>query len=101
TQMEAMSFGCVPVVRKTGGLADTVEDYDPVKNTGTGFVFEKVGPMSLMTAIVRAYQSFQHKKDWQELQLRAMQRDFSWHASAKQYVALFEKAMKIRGENKS
>ena len=95
TQMEAMGYGCIPIVRKTGGLSDTVEDCDPEAARGTGFVFEKIEPLSLMTAIVRAYESFRHKNSWRELQLRAMQKDFSWTASAKQYVELFKQAIKI------
>jgi len=95
TQMEAMSYGCIPIVRKTGGLADTVEDYDPEKNQGTGFIFENVDSLSLMIAVVRAYQSFRHKGHWQNLQLRAMQKDFSWKNSARQYVKLFKRAIKL------
>ena len=64
-------------------------------------MFEKIEPMSLMTAIVRAYESFCHQKDWQALQLRAMEKDFSWTASAKQYVKLFASAIKFHRENRN
>lgn len=97
TQMEAMSYGCIPVVRKTGGLADTVDDYNPKKRTGTGFVFEKIDSLALMIAIVRAYQAFQEKTSWRRLQIRAMKKDFSWQNSARQYVKLFQKAIRLRG----
>lgn len=96
TQMEAMSYGCVPIVRKTGGLADTVEDYNPAKHTGTGFVFDKIDSLSLMIAIVRAYQTFQEKASWRRLQIRGMKKDFSWENSAKQYEKLFRKAIRLR-----
>lgn len=99
TQMEAMAYGCIPIVRKTGGLADTVEDYDPGQGAGTGFVFEKIEPLSLMTAIVRAYESFCHQKDWRALQLRAMEKDFSWRSSARQYIELFRQAIKFRADS--
>ena len=101
TQMEAMAYGCIPIVRRTGGLADTVEDYDPGKGTGTGFVFEKIEPQSLLIAITRAYQSFKHEQSWKKLQIRAMQKDFSWENSAKQYVELFKKAVKINNAKNS
>ena len=91
-----MAYGCIPIVRKTGGLADTVEDFDPGTDRGTGFVFEKIDSLSLMIAIVRAYQSWLYKDSWRQLQIRAMEKDFSWQNSARQYVELFKKAIQIR-----
>lgn len=91
TQMEAMRYGAIPVVRKTGGLADTVENFDPVKNTGTGFVFEKFHHYSLLGVIVRALETYKHKKIWQGIIKRAMRSDFSWEASAKKYFQLYKK----------
>ncbi|PJB99254.1 MAG: hypothetical protein CO077_02745 [Candidatus Nealsonbacteria bacterium CG_4_9_14_0_8_um_filter_35_12] len=95
TQMEAMRYGAIPVVRKTGGLADTVEDFDPKNNTGNGFVFEKFSSHALFGAIVRALETFKYKKNWQELMKRAMRADFSWEASAKKYLELYNKAVSI------
>lgn len=95
TQMEAMRYGCVPIVRKTGGLADTVEDYHPEKNTGTGFVFEAMDSMSLVIAITRAYENFRNPKIWSGIQTRGMEKDFSWKNSAAEYGQLFEKAVKL------
>ena len=94
-QMEAMRMGCIPVVRKTGGLADSVEDYDPGNETGTGFVFEKFDSTSLMIALIRAYENFKDKKKWIGLQERAMETDFTWKTSAKKYAELFVRAVKI------
>jgi starch synthase len=91
TQMEAMRYGAIPVVRKTGGLADTVQDFDPIKNKGTGFVFEKFHHYSLLGAIVRALETYKYKKVWQDLMKRAMKSDFSWEASAKKYIQLYNK----------
>ncbi len=97
-QMEAMRMGCVPVVRKTGGLADSVEDYNPDKQTGTGFVFEKFDSSSLMIALIRAFEDFRDKKKWQGLQKRAMMKDFSWTSSAKKYIELFTRAIVIHNK---
>ncbi len=94
-QMEAMRMGCVPIVRKTGGLADSVEDYNPHKGTGTGFVFEKFDSSSFMIALIRAFENFRDKNKWSELQERAMEKDFSWKTSAKRYAELFARAIKI------
>ena len=95
TQIEAMRMGTIPIVRKTGGLADSVDDYSPEKDTGTGFVFEKFDSYSLLIAIVRAFENFRDKKNWKNLQIRAMEKDFSWTHSAKKYVDLFRKAIEI------
>ncbi len=97
-QMEAMRMGCIPIVRKTGGLADSVEDYNPDKQTGTGFVFEKFDSSSLMIALIRAFEDFRDKKKWLELQKRAMEEDFSWDNSARKYAELFARAIEIHGK---
>lgn len=89
TQMEAMRLGAVPIVRKTGGLADSVQDYDAGKGTGNGFVFEKFDSSSLLIAIIRAFENYKDKAKWKELQSRVMQQDFSWDASARKYVEAF------------
>jgi len=88
-QLQAMRYGCIPIVRKTGGLADTVEDFRPQQETGTGFVFEKYEPLALYTAIVRAYTVFSIKNIWMRLVARTMKEDFSWLKSAKKYLELF------------
>ena len=94
-QMEAMRMGTIPIVRKTGGLADSVEDYNPNNETGTGFTFERFDSSALMIALVRAFENFRDKKDWHALQKRAMSADFSWISSAKKYVALSQRAIEI------
>jgi len=99
-QMESMRYGSIPVVRKTGGLADTVEDFTPARQAGTGFVFEKFDSFSLMIALVRAFENFRNKKSWAALQKRAMQKDFSWEHSAKEYASLFERAVNLRARIK-
>lgn len=96
TQMEAMRYGAIPVVRKTGGLADTVKDFDPRKDEGTGFVFEDFNSYAFFGALVRALETYKYKKIWQELMKRAMKADFSWEFSAKQYLKLYEKAISFQ-----
>lgn len=94
TQMEAMRFGAIPIARKTGGLADTIDDFDPSKgNVGTGFLFENMDAQELLIALTRAYTNWQHRTDWKKLQKRAMEKDFSWDHSAKEYAILFQKAI--------
>lgn len=93
TQLEAMRYGAIPVVRKTGGLADTVEDFDPETGKGTGFVFEKFDRWALFIAILRAKEAFRYKNSWQDLIKRAMEADFSWESSAGEYLHLFSVAV--------
>ena len=89
-------MGAVPLVRKTGGLADSVTDYNPNMETGTGFVFDKFDSSSLMIALIRASENFKDKTKWKALQKRVMQKDFSWIHSAKKYVDLFDRAIKSK-----
>ncbi|MFH1709988.1 MAG: glycogen synthase GlgA [bacterium] len=86
-QLISYKYGTVPVVRKTGGLADTVVDGK------TGFVFEEYTASALDDAIKRAIEAYNNKKKWKALVLRDMKLDYSWDASAKQYVDLYEKAL--------
>lgn len=88
SQMIAMRYGCVPVVRAAGGLNDTV------KQDETGFVFEKIHHMSLMAAIKSALKVFPDREKWQTMQRAGMAQDFSWQNSAKQYLALYQSLIK-------
>ena len=101
TQMEAMRYGCIPIVRKTGGLADTVEDYNPEKNIGTGFIFENFDTMSFVIAITRAYENYRNPEIWNGLQRRAMETDFSWKKSADEYVKVFLTAKSFVDDSES
>ena len=93
-QMQAMRFGCVPITRKTGGLADTLENFNPISGEGDGFVFKEYDPLSLFTTIVRADTSFGFKTIWRKLAKRAMRKNFSWEKSAKKYLEVFYQALK-------
>jgi len=92
-QMIAMRYGSVPVAHETGGLADTVRDFDPTTGTGNGFTFRDYTPEAFYTALVRAVEAFRQPKQWRALQTTGMKTDFSWKKSAKQYIALYRKIL--------
>jgi len=95
TQLEAMRYGSVPVVRFTGGLGDTVEDVDLEKNSGTGFVFKPFDSFAFYGATVRAITLWQIKSVWTEIVKRAMSADFSWDTTAENYLKLYYKAQDL------
>ncbi len=97
-QMIAMRYGCIPIVRATGGLADSVTDFDARADSGTGFVFGACDSWSMFAAISRAIQTFQFPETWGKIQQRAMALDLSWLASAHKYVALYQKAIADKEE---
>ncbi|MFI3184353.1 MAG: glycogen synthase GlgA [Methylococcaceae bacterium] len=91
-QIYSQRYGTIPVVRKTGGLADTVADTLPETlddNTATGLVFNEASPGALMEAIKRALILYDHPKTWKRLQTNGMRKDFSWTKSAQQYMNLY------------
>ncbi|MEM1367462.1 MAG: glycogen synthase GlgA [Cyanobacteria bacterium P01_H01_bin.15] len=90
SQLLAMRYGCIPIVRRTGGLVDTVSHLDPVAATGTGFCFDRYEPLDLYTCLIRAGESFRYKDHWQRMQQRAMAQDFSWQKSAQEYLKLYK-----------
>jgi starch synthase len=95
SQMIAMRYGTVPVVRETGGLKDTVEPYNPATNEGLGFTFANYDKYDLLHAIRRAVELYTtDKKRWTALMKRGMERDFSWTESAKAYKKLYREICK-------
>jgi starch synthase len=97
TQLYALKYGTVPIVRMTGGLTDTVEEFDLENNSGTGFRFPEAEASALEGAILKALIVYsEHRDAWRKLMLRGMRRDFSWQRSAKEYVLLYEKAIRDR-----
>ena len=100
-QLIAMRYGTIPIVRSTGGLADTVIDFDPAAGRGNGFVFDDYDPWQLFAAIVRAAESFRHREVWTDLVRRAMAEDVSWERSAKRYLALYQIAITGRRERQA
>lgn len=88
-QMIAMRYGTIPVARKTGGIADTIEDYDPLKESGTGFLFRDYNSHSLICSIKLSIATYSCREKWLRLVKEAMKRDFSWRKSANEYLRLY------------
>ena len=95
-QLISMRYGSVPIVRSTGGLADTVEDYDSATGRGNGFAFSDYSEEALFTAVERALETYRRKDTWRTLMERGMRADFSWGASARKYVELYQKALEFK-----
>ncbi len=93
-QLFSLKYGTVPIVRKTGGLADTIVEYDVKKNTGNGFVFEKYDAKAMLEAVLRAVESYKQPAVWKKLIKKGMKQDFSWKVSAQKYNKLYEKILK-------
>jgi starch synthase len=97
-QIYSMKYGTVPVVRATGGLADTITAFDG--EAGTGFRFEHYSHLALLECIEQALETFQDKKAWLKVRQNCMRQDFSWTQSAKSYAALYQRLYedKLRGK---
>jgi starch synthase len=93
SQMLAMRYGCIPIVRRTGGLVDTVTHHAPMNKAGTGYCFDRYEPLDLFTCMVRASEGFIYKDKWQELQQRAMKQNFSWLNSALEYIKMYKEVL--------
>ncbi|HEX4051633.1 MAG TPA: glycogen synthase [Steroidobacteraceae bacterium] len=89
-QMYSLRYGTVPVVRRTGGLADSVEAVDFAAGTGTGFVFDEYSGTALTTTVRRALERYGDAQSWQGLVRRGMAQDFSWPRQVQRYVSLYE-----------
>jgi starch synthase len=95
-QFYGMKYGSVPVVRATGGLDDTVQQWSPEEETGTGFRFYEYRPEELLQALRDAMAAFRDKKQWRKLMLNGMERDYSWYQPAKEYIQLYEEIVRRR-----
>jgi starch synthase len=97
-QLIAMKYGTVPIARKTGGLADTIQDFDHMTNAGTGFLFSDYSPYAMQDAVKRALCVFTDKTKMKKLVSNVMSKDFSWSRSADNYIELYKAAGRKAGK---
>ena len=94
SQMMAMRYGTLPIVRETGGLKDTVEPYNEFEDTGTGFSFTVYNAHDMLHVIRYAYEVYNERPEqWKAMMKRAMEKDFSWDTSARQYEKMYEEIL--------
>ncbi|MDH4099977.1 MAG: glycogen synthase GlgA [Nitrospirota bacterium] len=95
-QLISLRYGTIPVVHRTGGLADTVSEFSATSGKGNGFTFRELTVESFAKAIQKAVKTYQNRPAWTRLVKNAMACDFSWDSSAEQYLKLYEKAVRMR-----
>lgn len=93
SQLISLRYGSIPIVHKTGGLSDTIQDFNPRTGEGTGFVFYTYTGVDLLMALTRAIETFQYPKTWEHLTWQAMRQSFSWSLPARKYSELYYKAV--------
>lgn len=94
--LEALRYGAIPIVRRTGGLGDIIKDFNPRTGKGNGFSFERKDPWALYSTIVEALTIYQQRTIWHKLVSNALSCDFSWDHVAKEYIKLYGSAIKKR-----
>ena len=92
-QIYSLKYGTVPIVRATGGLDDTIEDFSPLSNAGNGFKLRDYAASCLMEAIKRALLAYRERALWENLMLRGMSADFSWERSAGEYLKVYQETI--------
>ncbi len=95
-QMYSLRYGTIPIVRYTGGLADTVKEYNPETQEGNGFGFYGFDPAHLLKSIAKAIYFYNEKEDWKKIVENAMNTDVSWENSIKEYIKLYQRAISKR-----
>jgi starch synthase len=93
-QLYSLKYGTVPIVRATGGLDDTIEEYNPATGRGTGFKFEKYDSREMLQAIQHAVHMYDDPANWKKIIKNGMAKDFSWASSAKKYLRLYRSIAK-------
>ena len=93
SQMVALRYGTIPIVRETGGLRDSIHDSGDGK--GNGFTFRNYNAHEMLNAVLRAKEGYENPEGWKVLIKRAMECDMSWSASAKQYVEMYEQVCRL------
>src|SRR5438309_8160004 len=96
-QIYSLRYGTVPVVRATGGLDDTVENFDVEHGTGTGFKFAEYSGAAFLYAVKQALQHYADERIWKRIQLNGMIKDFSWKTPAAEYAKVYQAAREVRG----
>jgi starch synthase len=91
TQMYSLKYGTIPVVRATGGLDDTIQEYHLATNTGNGFKFEDYSAKALVEALKRALRVYERNDQWKRLISNAMTSDFSWERAVREYLKIYER----------
>jgi starch synthase len=89
--MYSLKYGTIPVVRATGGLDDSIQEYHADNEEGNGFKFEDYSARALLNAARRAIKVYDSKSSWDQLVQNAMAADFSWDRSAREYLTLYQK----------
>jgi starch synthase len=95
-QMYSLRYGTVPVVRETGGLADSVQPWQPATGEGTGFLFHDYHPSAMLEALRAALAAYHDRGAWRRLQANGMRQDFSWDRSAARYVEVYKGVIAAR-----
>ncbi len=98
-QIYSLKYGTVPVVRATGGLDDTIDQWDPRSHEGTGFKFESYSGRELGRCLHKAFAAYKNESEWKTLMRNGMKKDFSWRRSATEYVKVYEHAAELRREH--
>ncbi len=94
SQMFSLRYGTIPIVRETGGLKDTVTQYNEITREGNGFTFKRYNAHDMLFAVKQAVHYYYHRATWEYLMYNGMSLDFSWEKSAKEYIELYNKAVK-------
>ena len=96
TQMYALKYGTIPIVRNTGGLKDAIATFNPKTGKGTGFKFTDYKPEAFLASIRDAINQYHKADSWKKLRANAMKEDFSWNRSAKSYLRLYRSTLKVK-----
>ncbi len=100
-QMISLRYGTIPVARNTGGLSDTIVDYNPFTGKGTGFLFEEYTTGAFLESLKRAFTVYVNRGRWRKIMKAAMQMDFSWSSSVSEYIRIYKKAKDKKNEHSS
>ncbi len=95
-QMISLRYGSVPIVRQTGGLSDTIQNYDPRTGRGNGFTFKSYDAFAFFGAIVRAVETYRYRDNWRKIVINGMRESFSWKVPAQKYLALYRRILRNR-----